>query len=210
MARRLAVVEVGGGGDAEEEVGEGADDVLVGAPVVEREVAEEQLVEPRPVAAAARVQPQRRHHLLHRPEEVGVRVRRVRRHRHPGRAHADGGAVRRRVDDGVGPAGRGEEEPARRDGRRQPGVGQRRGVLSDDGAAAADTIVVVFTADAARVLAPERGGRGARRGLRGAAAAAASRGRRRRVVRLRHGRRRRPRRRRPPQPGEAAQHLAYS
>jgi len=39
----VLVVGVGDGGEAEEEVGEGADDVLVRWPVVEREVAEQQL-----------------------------------------------------------------------------------------------------------------------------------------------------------------------
>lgn len=163
----VVVVEVGGGGEAEEEVGEGADDVLVRAPVVEREVAEQQLVEAGPVAAAARVQPQRRDHLLHGPEEVGVRVRRVRGHRHPGRAHTyyakgggRGGAVRRRVDDGVGAAWGGEEEPARRDGRGQPGLGQRRRVLAhrDDGVGVVAGVAVVL------VVAARRGRRRARRG----------------------------------------------
>jgi hypothetical protein len=197
----VVVAEVGGcggGGEAEEEVGEGADDVLVRAPVVEREVAEQQLVEARPVAAAPRVQPQRRGHLLHGPEEVGVRVRRVRGHRHPGRAHAhaQGGgaaAVRRRVDDGVGAARGREEEPARRDGRGQPGLGQRRRVLAHRAAA----VVLV-------VLAARRGRPRARRG------GARRRGRRRgRVVgRRRHGLRRRCRR--PPQPREASQHRPCS
>lgn len=92
----IVVVEVGGAGEAEEEVGEGADDVPVRPPVVEREVAEQQLVEPRPVAAPPCVpQPERGRHLLHGPQEVAVRVRRVRRHRRhaPHRVHRRRGGV---------------------------------------------------------------------------------------------------------------------
>jgi hypothetical protein len=185
----MIVIDVGGGREAEEEVCEGADDVLVRAPVVEGEVAEQQLVEPRPVASPARVEPQRRGHLLHRPEEVGVRVRRVRRHRHPGRAHAHHRG-RRRVDDGVGAARGGEEEPARRDGRRQPGLGDRGRVVARHHR----RIAVVWRAAAGGVPA-DAAGRGGRRARRGG-------GRRGLLV----GRRRHRRTRRPPQPGEATEH----
>jgi hypothetical protein len=184
----VLVVGVGHGGEAEEEVGEGADDVLVRLPVVEREVAEQQLVEARPVVAPSRVQPERRGHLLHRPEEVGVRVRRVRRHRHSGRANAQAqsGTVRGRVDDGVGAARGREEEPARRDGRRQPGLGQRGRVLAHRTVAAVAAMVVGRAAGA--VLAARRGGGRARGG--GARRRRRGRGRGR-VVGRRHGLRRR-------------------
>lgn len=84
------------GGEGDEEVSEGADYELVGVLTIQSKIAEEQLVELLPVGPNG-VQPLGHHHLLHRPPEIRVRVRRVSGDCQPG-AHSSGGLLH----DGVG------------------------------------------------------------------------------------------------------------
>lgn len=118
--------------EANEEISKSTKNELMGALWVESKIAEKKLVQHIPVRLHVHQLRTRLHHLLHRPPEIHVRVRRVRGHRHAPleqhlltRLHLLNITIfsqGRRVvlssfvgvfNEGVGVAGRGEEEPLR-------------------------------------------------------------------------------------------------
>jgi len=68
--------------EANEEISKSTKNELVGVLWVERKIAEKKLVQHIPVRLHVHQLRTRLHHLLHRPPEIHVRVRRVRGHRH--------------------------------------------------------------------------------------------------------------------------------